>query len=51
MVIRTTSSGGATSDKLLEVEVPVVSNTVCNAAMGVDVSWSLVVKKPVTFTD
>jgi len=31
----TTSSGGATSDKLLEVEVPIVSNTVCDAAMGV----------------
>jgi len=29
----TTSSGGQTSDKLLEVQVPVVSNAVCKAAM------------------
>ena len=28
-----TSFVGLTSDKLLEVEVPVVSNSVCNAAM------------------
>ena len=29
----TTSFGGSISDKLLEVEVPVVSNAVCSAAM------------------
>eukprot|EP00091_Calanus_sinicus_P021690 TRINITY_DN6539_c0_g1_i2.p1 TRINITY_DN6539_c0_g1~~TRINITY_DN6539_c0_g1_i2.p1 ORF type:complete len:207 (+),score=74.87 TRINITY_DN6539_c0_g1_i2:259-879(+) len=34
----TTSFGGTTPDKLLEVEVPVVSNTVCDAAMGVDIT-------------
>lgn len=30
----TTSFGGAGSDKLLEVQVPVVSNADCKAAMG-----------------
>jgi len=30
----TTSFGGASADSLMEVEVPVVSNSVCTAAMG-----------------
>ena len=30
----TTSSGGAASSKLLEVDVPVVTSTVCSSAMG-----------------
>merc|ERR1711892_295988 len=34
----TTSFGGSTSDKLLEVEVPVVSNTVCSSAMSAGVT-------------
>merc|ERR1712106_655808 len=34
----TTSFGGSTSDKLLEVEVPVVSNTVCSSAMSAGIT-------------
>ena len=30
-----TSSGGPSSDKLLEVEVPIVSNSVCDAAVTI----------------
>ena len=36
----TTSFGGSTSDKLFEVEVPVVSNAVCNLAMSINVSFN-----------
>ena len=36
----TTSFGGSTSDKLLKVEVPVVSNAVCNLAMSINVSFN-----------
>jgi len=34
----TTSFGGSTSDKLLEVEVPVISNTVCSSAMSAGIT-------------
>merc|ERR1712106_372141 len=34
----TTSSGGISSDKLLEVEVPVVSNAVCTTAMQQEIT-------------
>ena len=33
--------GLTTSDKLLEVEVPVVSNVVCQAAMDANVSFNI----------
>jgi hypothetical protein len=46
----TTSSGGATSDKLLEVEVPVVTNAVCKTAMQTDVSVFFY-NKTITFTN
>ena len=31
----TTSAGGSSSDKLLEVEVPIVSNEVCDKAVTI----------------
>jgi len=36
----TTAENGPTSDKLLEVEVPIVSNSVCQAAMK-DLEWEV----------
>jgi len=37
----TTSSGGSVSSQLLEVQVPVVSNTVCSAAMRATITESM----------